>query len=58
MNDDLIRDLEMYAAVAEEGGKIYCASLMNRAARALRKEKDRAAGGSAAWSAKKKQGTI
>lgn len=53
MNDDLIRELESYAAVAEEGGKIYCASLMNQAAWALRKEKDRAAGGSAAWSAKK-----
>ncbi len=53
MNDGLIQELESYAAIAEEGGKIYCASLMRQAARALRKEKDRAAGGTAAWSAKK-----
>lgn len=37
MNDGLIRELEIYAAIAEEGGKIYCAELMTRAALALRK---------------------
>ena len=53
MNDGLIRELEIYAAIAEEGGKIYCAELMTRAALALRKEKDHAAAGTAAWSEKK-----
>lgn len=52
MNDGLIRELEIYAAIAEEGGKIYCASLMSQAAQALRKEKDHAAADTAAWSAK------
>lgn len=52
MHDGLIRELEIYAAIAEEGGKIYCAELMNRAAQALRKERDHAAVAAAAWSGK------
>ncbi|MBR3008362.1 MAG: hypothetical protein IKH70_07150 [Stomatobaculum sp.] len=47
----LIREMESYAAIAESE-KPYCAQLMNRAAQALRKERDHAAVAAAAWSGK------
>ncbi|MBR7058190.1 MAG: hypothetical protein IKI35_05635 [Stomatobaculum sp.] len=47
----LIREMESYAAIAESE-KPYCAQLMNRAAKALRKERDHAAVAAAAWSGK------
>lgn len=37
MHNGLIRELEIHAAIAEEGGKVYCADLMKQAAEALRK---------------------
>ena len=37
MHSGLIRELEIYAAIAEEGGKKYCADLMKQAAQALKK---------------------
>ena len=37
MHNGLIRELEIYAAIAEEGGMKYCADLMKQAAQALRK---------------------
>ena len=37
MHNGLIRELEIYAAIAEDGGKKYCADLMKQAAQALRK---------------------
>lgn len=38
MYDELIRDLEMYARIAEEGDAVLCGDLMRRAAQALKKE--------------------
>lgn len=38
MYKGLIRELEAYAEVAEEGNMRYCAALMRQAAQALKKE--------------------
>ena len=45
MIEDLIRELEDYAEVAQEGEALYCARLMRQAAMALRKKEDRTSGG-------------
>lgn len=48
----LIRELEDYAEVAEEGNARYCAALMRQAAKALKKESPAPVAASAGHQAK------